>query len=111
MWIAAFQWTEIKLHLIPEETLPMHKVLPHIWSGEGGGKEGAACTTLPLTITEEKQHEDQNGISVAGVNWPALAKLRAGKLANHMIVQYLAPVSAIVFFIKKKKILKTCTSS
>lgn len=82
----------------------MHTVYHTFGAGrEGGRKELHAQLALPLTITKEKQHEDQNGISVAGVNWPALAKLRAGKLANHMIVQYLAPVSAIMFFIKKKK--------
>lgn len=47
----------------------MHKVYHTFGVGrEGGRKELHAQLSLPLTITEEKQHEDQNGISVAGVN-------------------------------------------
>lgn len=47
----------------------MHKVYHTFGVGrEGGRKEPHAQLSLPLTITEEKQHEDQNGISVAGVN-------------------------------------------
>lgn len=47
----------------------MHKVYHTFGAERGGGRnEPHARLSLTLTITEEKQHEDQNGISVAGVN-------------------------------------------